>query len=574
MHDREFDFVIVGSGSAGSVLASRLSEDHANSVLVLEFGGRDNSIFIKMPTACTIPMNTERFDWGLMTEPEPGLGGRRIHQARGKVIGGTSSINGMCYVRGHAGDFDQWEQLGADGWSYSHCLPYFRRMEECGYGGDQYRGDSGPLHTSNGNDMANPLYRAFIDAGVQAGYLRSEDVNGYQQEGFGRMDMTVKGGVRWSTADAYLKPAMKRPNLAVEMHALTRRVLMEGRRAVGVEYTKGGQVLRARARREVILCAGPFNSPKLLMLSGIGDTGHLRQHGIAAVHHLPGVGENLHDHLGVWFHQACTQPITFSSRLTPLSKLLIGLRWILFKDGLGATNHFESNGYIRSRPGIPFPDLQYHFVAGAMVFGADNTFGGHGFQAYLSPGKPKSRGRVRLRTGDASGPPEISINYLDHEEDRLNFRLGVELTREIIAQPAFDPYRGPEIAPGPEVNSDDEIDAWVAGYGSTAYHPCGSCRMGTDDGAVVDPQTRVRGVEGLRVVDSSIMPFITNGNLNAPTIMIGEKAADIILGRDPLPPSNAPVHCAEDWEGAQRTGSPERALRDAIPKETDPHDGL
>ena len=556
----EFDYVIIGSGSAGSVLASRLSEDPTNRVLVLEFGGKDNSIFIKMPSALNIPMHMKKFDWGFMTEPEPGLNGRQIHQARGKVIGGSSSINGMAYVRGHAGDYDQWEALGAQGWSYRNCLPYFKRAEDCSYGGDQYRGSEGPLYTSNGNNMRNPLYRAFIEAGEQAGYMRTEDYNGHQQEGFGRMDMTVKNGMRWSTASAYLKPALQRPNISIEMHALTHHILMEGKRAVGVEYSQGGQKFQVKARREVIVCAGPFNSPKLLMLSGIGNAEHLKEHGIDVVHHLPGVGENLHDHLEIWFQQGCTQPITINGSLGLLSKALIGIRWLLFKDGLGATNHFESNGYIRSRPGIPYPDIQYHFVAGAVGYDGKSAAGGHGFQAHLGPNKPLSRGRVRLRSTDPGEPPSMFFNYLDHEEDRLAFRNGMHLTREIFAQPAFDPFRGPELAPGAAVQTDDEIDTWVADHAETGYHPCGSCRMGTDEMAVVDPKTRVHGLEGLRVVDSSLMPFITNGNLNAPTIMIGEKAADLILDKEPLPPSNAPSFYAEEWRSEQRTGKPQRSV--------------
>ena len=556
----EFDYVIVGSGSAGSVLASRLSEDPANRVLVLEFGGKDNSIFIKMPSALNIPMHIKKFDWGFMTEPEPGLNGRRIHQARGKVIGGSSSINGMAYVRGHPGDYDQWEQLGAESWSYRYCLPYFKRAEECSYGGDQYRGDAGPLYTSNGNNMRNPLYRAFIEAGEQAGYLRTADYNGHQQEGFGRMDMTVKNGMRWSTASAYLKPALQRANLKLKMHALSHRILMQGKRAVGVEYSQAGQTKQVTARKEVIVCAGPFNSPKLLMLSGIGNAEHLKEHGIDVVHHLPGVGENLHDHLEIWFQQACTQPITINGSLGLVSKALIGLRWLLFKDGLGATNHFESNGYIRSRPGIAYPDIQYHFVAGAVGYDGKSAADGHGFQAHLGPNKPLSRGRVRLRSSDPKEPPSMFFNYLNHEEDRLAFRNGMRLTREIFAQPAFDPFRGPELAPGADVRSDDEVDTWVADHAETGYHPCGSCRMGTDDMAVVDPKTRVHGLEGLRIVDSSLMPFITNGNLNAPTIMIGEKAADIILDKSPLPPSNAPSYSADDWDSSQRTGTPLRSL--------------
>lgn len=558
-YDAEFDYVIVGAGSAGAALAHRLSESGDHSVRVLEYGGSDNSIFIKMPTAFSIPMNMKRYDWGFHSEKEPGLKGRSLHQARGKVLGGSSSINGLVYVRGCAGDFEEWEELGAAGWGYQDVLPYFKRGEDCVYGGDAYRGDQGGLTTCNGNNMKNPLYRAFIKAGEQAGYGYTEDYNGYRQEGFGRMDMTVRDGVRCSTAMAYLKPAMNRPNLDIQTHALTTRVIMDGKTAVGVEYRQGGKTRRVRARKEVILSASSFNSPKLLMLSGIGPADHLKEHGIEVVHDLPGVGRNLQDHLEVWVQQECTQKITLNSWLGPLAKAWIGANWLFLKRGLGTSNQFESNGYIRSRAGMKYPDIQFHFLAGAIAYDGSSAFKGHGFQVHLGANKPKSRGWVKLKSADPEAPPEIVFNYFAEEEDKEAFRAGLRWTREIFAQPALDEYRGKEVSPGPDVQTDAQIDQWLAETAETAYHPAGSCRMGTDAMAVVDPECRVHGVRNLRVVDSSIMPTVTNGNLNAPTIMIGEKAADHILGRTPLR-SDAPSFAPDDWQNSQRVSAPERTV--------------
>ncbi|MQT14236.1 choline dehydrogenase [Segnochrobactrum spirostomi] len=548
-----FDYVIVGSGSAGSVLASRLTEDGKNSVLVIEFGGGDGSIFIQMPSALSIPMNMDRYNWHYETEPEPGLGGRRMHCPRGKVLGGSSSINGMVYIRGNPLDFDGWEEKGARGWAYRDVLPYFRRAESRAEGGNAYRGGDGPLHTSYG-PMKNPLYSVFVEAARQAGYPVTEDVNGYQQEGFGRMDMTVHQGRRWSAANAYLKPAMERPNLKVVTHALATKIAFEGKRATGIHYRRGGVDHLATARRAVILSGGPINSPQLLKLSGVGPAEEIKAFGLDVVHHLPGVGENLQDHLEFYFQVACTQPITLYSSLNPLAKALIGARWMLFKDGLGATNHFESCGFIRSRAGVRYPDIQYHFLPVAVTYDGQGMASEHGFQAHVGPMRTKSRGWVRLASTDPTVKPKVFFNYLDHPDDLVEMRACVRLTREIFAQQAFDPYRGREIQPGADVTSDEAIDAFARAKVESAYHPSCSCKMGSpsDPMAVVDPTTKVIGLEGLHVVDSSIMPAITTGNLNAPTIMIGEKASDLILGRSPLPASNAPYYDAPNWQTAQR----------------------
>jgi choline dehydrogenase len=553
----EFDYIIVGAGSAGCVLANRLTEDPEASVLLLEYGGGDSSIFIQMPTALSIPMNTEKYNWRYETEPEPGLRGRRLHCPRGKVLGGSSSINGMVYVRGNALDFDTWAELGAEHWSYADVLPYFRKAECRAEGGDAYRGDCGPLHTCNGT-LENPLYRTFVEAGMQAGYWKTDDMNGYQQEGFGRMDMTVHRGQRWSCANAYIHPVRATRKLTILMNALAHKVTMRDGRAVGVVFERDGNLQEARARREVILSGGPINSPQLLMLSGIGPAAHLRAVGVPVVRDLPGVGSNLQDHLEMYFQQECTQPITLNKVMNPWSKFLIGSKWFFTKTGLGATNHFETGAFIRSRPGVRWPDIQYHFLAGAFSYDGNAVAGTHGFQAHVGSMRSKSRGWVQLASADPRAKARVFFNYMSHEEDWIEMRAAVRLTREIFAQPAFDAYRGIELKPGPQVRSDDEIDDFVRGAAESAYHPCGTCRMGTDAMAVVDPQCRVRGVEGLRVVDSSIMPQVTTGNLNAPTIMIGEKAADHIRGKGMLPRSTAPYRVAEDWQTRQRPGTPQR----------------
>ena len=547
------DYIVVGAGSAGAVFAARLSENPAIRVLLLEYGGSDRSVFIQMPAALSIPMNMKRFNWGYLSEPEPNLNNRRIICPRGKALGGSSSINGLVYVRGHALDFDRWEQEGARGWGYRHILPYFRRAEGWREGADPFRGVDGPLATRRGT-RRNPLYDAFIEAGRQAGYPVSGDLNGEYPEGFGRFDMTVKNGVRWSTANAYLRPAMKRPNLRVITHALATRIVFDGRKAVGVEYERGGRRVIARAGREVILCGGAINSPQLLKLSGVGPARELKALGLDVVHDLPGVGENLQDHLEFYFQVASKQPVTLYGKTGLLSRAMVGLNWLMRDHGDGSTNHFEAGGFIRSRAGVEHPDIQYHFLPLAVSYDGASLATEHGFQAHVGPLRSKSRGHVRLASADPREAPKITFNYMSHPDDWTEMRACVRLTREIFAQAAFDPYRGREIQPGADCVTDDAIDAFIRDKVESAYHPSGACRMGSPDDplAVVDPQTRVIGLEGLRVIDSSIMPSITSGNLNAPTIMIGEKGADLILGRDPPPASNAVVHVAPNWREAQR----------------------
>ncbi|TXH63051.1 MAG: choline dehydrogenase [Thiothrix sp.] len=554
----EADYIIIGAGSAGCVLANRLSEDPSKQVLLLEYGGSDRNLFIQMPTALSIPMNTEKYAWQFHTEPEPYLNNRRMHCPRGKVLGGSSSINGMVYVRGHARDFDEWAEHGATDWDYQHCLPYFRKADDWAFGTNDYRAQAGPLSVNNGNQMQNPLYRTFIEAGVQAGYLSTEDYNAEQQEGFGPMHMTVKNGLRWSTANAYLKPALKRPNLQVITQAMTQRILFEGKRAVGVSFLKGGQEQQAKARLEVILSAGAIGSPQLLQVSGIGPATVLQDAGVPVVHDLPGVGENLQDHLEFYFQFRCKQPITLNGQLDPWHKFLIGTRWLLKRDGLGATNHFESCAFIRSKPGIEWPDIQYHFLPAAMRYDGRSAFDGHGFQVHVGHNKPKSRGRIQIRSADVREAPSILFNYMQHQDDIEGFRACVRLTRNIIGQPAFDPYRDSEIQPGEKVQTDEEIDAFVRAYAESAYHPSCACRMGTDALAVVDPETRVQGIQGLRVVDSSIFPTITNGNLNSPTIMLAERAADLIKGKGMLPAAGVAVYMDPEYQSRQRGGQPQR----------------
>ena len=547
-----YDYIIVGAGSAGCVLANRLSEDTNNKVLLLETGGSDKSIFIKMPTALSIPMNTDKYAWQFHTQPEPYLDNREMHCPRGKVLGGSSSINGMVYVRGHAKDFDEWQQHGANGWDYQSCLPYFKKAESFYLGENAHRGGTGPLGVNNGNEMQNPLYTTFIKAGVEAGYAHTDDYNAAQQEGFGPMHMTVKDGVRSSASREYLDPVKSRSNLTVITGALAQKVILEGKKATGIEYTVNGTLKTAHATKDVVLSAGPIGSPHILQLSGIGDKAILEEAGVEAKHHLPGVGQNLQDHLEFYFQYKCKQPITLNGKLGLISKGLIGAKWLLTRKGLGATNHFESCAFIRSKPDVEWPDIQYHFLPAAMRYDGRSAFAGHGFQVHVGHNKPKSRGSVTIQSANPEQPPKILFNYLQHKDDIEGFRACVRLTRDIIEQSAFDDYRDEEIQPGKHIQTDEEIDAFVRQAVESAYHPSCSCKMGEDDMAVVNSNTQVHGIEGLCVVDSSIFPTVPNGNLNAPTIMVAEKAADLILGKAPLTLASVNVAMSSNWQTTQR----------------------
>ncbi|MBZ9706793.1 choline dehydrogenase [Mesorhizobium sp. ESP7-2] len=548
----EADFVIIGSGSAGSAMAYRLSEDGKHSVIVIEFGGTDLGPLIQMPSALSIPLNMSLYDWGFASEPEPHLGGRVLATPRGKVIGGSSSINGMVYVRGHARDFDHWAEQGAAGWAFADVLPYFKRMEDSNGGEDGWRGHGGPLHVQRGS-RRNPLYGAFVEAGRQAGFELTDDYNGAKQEGFGPMEQTILGGRRWSAASAYLKPALRRKNVSL-VKGFARRVIIENQRAIGVEIEAHKQIQVVKARREVIVAASSINSPKILMLSGIGPGGHLRENGIAVVADRPGVGGNLQDHLELYIQQEATKPITLNSVLNPFSKAMIGAQWLFFKSGLGATNHFEAAAFVRSQAGVDYPDIQYHFIPAAVRYDGKAAAKSHGFQAHVGPMRSKSRGSVTLRSPDPKAKPVIRFNYMSHPDDWAEFRHCIRLTREIFGQSAFDAYRGQELSPGSHVQSDDDLDVFIRDHAESAYHPCGTCRMGRadDQSSVVDPECRVIGVDGLRVADSSIFPRVTNGNLNAPSIMTGEKASDHILGRTPLAPSNQEPWINPRWQASDR----------------------